>query len=276
MATRKRDVTPVAPARPDFLILGLAAAGFAIAAYLAWLKWMGGNAAFCLSGSGCDVVQASRYGTLLGVPTALWGALLYAAIGTLAGLGLTASRWAWAFYLAAAGVGFSIYLTAVSVLVIYATCAYCLASGAITVAILLVLLQRRAALPGRRRLSALVPGALAAAVLVPFAAAFIYAMPAGGGGGFEGALARHLREKGAVMYGAYWCPHCTEQKALFGDAAKDVPYVECAKDGVNARPDLCERAGVKSFPTWVMGTERREGTQSLRALADFSKFEAPK
>jgi uncharacterized membrane protein len=276
MAARKREVTVVTPARPDFLILGLAAAGFAIAAYLTWLKWVGGNATFCLSGSGCDVVQASRYGTLLGVPTALWGALLYAAVGALAALGLTASRWAWAFYLAAAGVGFSIYLTAVSLLVIYATCAYCLASAAITVAILLVLLQRRAALPGRRKLSAVVPGALAAAVLVPFGAAFIYAMPAGGGGSFEGALARHLREKGAVMYGAYWCPHCTEQKALFGDAAKDVPYVECAKDGVNARPDLCERAGVKSFPTWVMGTERREGTQSLRALADFSKFEAPK
>jgi hypothetical protein len=58
MAARKRDVTPVAPPRPDFLILGLAAAGVAIAAYLAWLKGMGGNAAFCLSGSGCDIVQA--------------------------------------------------------------------------------------------------------------------------------------------------------------------------------------------------------------------------
>ncbi len=234
----------MAPARPDFLILGLAAAGFAIAAYLTGLKWMGGNAAFCLSGSGCDVVQASRYGNLLGVPTALWGVLLYAAIGALAALGLTAPRWTWALYLAAAGVGFSIYLTAVSVLVIKAT--------------------------------ALVPGALAAAVLVPLGAAFIYAVPAGGGSGFEGALARHLREKGAVMYGAHWCPHCTEQKALFGAAAKDVPYVECAADAVNGRPDLCQQAGVKSFPTWVMGTERREGTQSLRALADFSKFEAPK
>ena len=276
MAARKREVAALAPARPDFLILGLAAAGFAIAAYLTGLKWMGGNAAFCLSGSGCDIVQGSRYGSLLGVPTALWGVLLCAAIGALAALGLTASRWTWAFYLVAGGVGFSIYLTAVSVLVIKATCAYCLASGAITVAILLVLLQRRAALPRRRKLSGFVPGALAAAVLVPLGAAFIYAVPAGGGSGFESALARHLREQGAVMYGAYWCPHCTEQKALFGDAARDVPYVECAKDGVNARPDLCEKAGVKSFPTWVMGTERREGTQSLRALADFSKFEAPK
>jgi uncharacterized membrane protein len=275
MAARKREVAAMASVRLDPLILGLAAVGFAIAVYLTWLKWAGGNAAFCLSGSGCDIVQASRYGTLLGVPTALWGVLVYGAIGALAALGLTASRWTWAVYLAAAGVGFSIYLTAVSVLVIKATCAYCLASGAITVAILLVLLQRRAALSRRRKLSAVVPGALAAAVLVPLSAAFFYATPVGSAG-FEGALARHLREQGAVMYGAYWCPHCTEQKALFGDAAKDVPYVECAKDAVNGRPDLCEKAGVKSFPTWVMGTERREGTQSLRALADFSKFEAPK
>lgn len=266
----------MAPARPDFLILGLATAGVAIAAYLTWLKWLGGNAAFCLSGGGCDVVQASRYGSLLGVPTALWGVLLYAAIGALAALGLTASRWTWAVYLAAAGVGFSLYLTAVSVLVIQATCAYCLASGGITVAILLVLLRRRAALPGRRKLSALVPGALTAAILAPLGAAFIYAMPAGGGGGFEAALARHLREQGAVMYGAYWCPRCTEQKALFGDAAKDIPYVECAKDGVNGRPDLCEKAGVKAFPTWVLGTERREGVQSLGALSAFSKFEPPR
>jgi uncharacterized membrane protein len=276
MAARKREVTPVAPARPDFLILGVAAAGVVIAAYLTWLKWAGGNAAFCLSGSGCDIVQASRYGSLLGMPTALWGVLLFAAIGALAGLGLTASRWAWAVYLAAAGVGFSVYLTAISVLVIQATCAYCLASSAITVAILLLLLRRRAALPGRRKLSALVPGALAAAILAPLGAAFIYAMPAGGGSGFEAALARHLRESGALMYGAHWCPHCTEQKALFGDAAGDVPYVECAKDAVNGRPDLCEKAGVKVFPTWVMGTERREGVQSLSALSTFSKFEPPK
>jgi uncharacterized membrane protein len=278
MTARKREVTPVAPARPDLLVVGLAAAGLAIAGYLTWLSWVGGNAAFCVSGSGCDIVQSSRYAMLLGVPTAFWGLLLYVVLGALAALGFTPRRWTWAFYLVAGGVGFSIYLTAVSVLVVRATCAYCLASTGLMVAILLVLLWRRASLPRRRRLAALVPGALAAAVLVPLGAAFIYAMPSGGGAGFEAALARHLREQGAVMYGAYWCPHCTEQKALFGDAAKDIPYVECAKDGVHARPDLCEQARVKSFPTWVMGTERREGTQSLRALADFSKFpmETPK
>jgi uncharacterized membrane protein/glutaredoxin len=256
------------------LVVGLAAAGFAVAAYMAWLKWAGANAAFCLSGSGCDVVQSTRYATLLGVPTALWGALLYAAIGALAALGLTPSRWRWAFNLAAAGVGVSIYLTALSVAVIHATCAYCLASTVVMLALLAVLWWRRAGLPGRHApLGSLVAGALAVAVLVPLGAAFIFAMPSQVGGGSEAALARHLRESGAIMYGAYWCPHCQEQKALFGDAARDLPYVECDPNGVNARPDLCEKAGVKAFPTWVIGGQRREGVQSLSALADASHFQ---
>jgi glutaredoxin len=142
--------------------------------------------------------------------------------------------------------------------------------------IFLVLWWRRAALPGRRAtIGALVAGGLAVAVLAPFGAAFIFAMPSSAGSGSEAALARHLRESGAVMYGAYWCPHCQEQKALFGDAARDLPYVECDPNGVNGRPDLCEKAGVKAFPTWTIGGQRREGVQSLGALADASKFQPP-
>jgi len=273
MATLKRDGVPTGPAHPDPLVGGLAAAGFAIAGYLAWLKWTGGAAAFCLSGGGCDIVQSSRYATLLGVPIALWGALLYLGIGVLAAVGLTPRRWSLAVYLTAAGVGISIYLTALSFLVVHATCAYCLASAAIMLVILLALWQRRSGLPGRRpRVASVLAGALAAAILVPLGAAFIYAMPAGGGAGYEAALAKHLRASGAVMYGAFWCPHCQEQKALFGDAAKDLPYVECDPGGINPRPDLCEKAGVKAFPTWVLGNERREGVQSAQALADFSGF----
>jgi len=276
MASSKRNLPVEAPARPDLLVTGLAAAGFAIAAYMTWFKWAGASAAFCLSGSGCDVVQSSRYAMLLGVPTALWGAALYGAIGGLAALGLGPRRWRWAFHLAAAGVGVSVYLTALSMLVIHATCAYCLASTALMLAIFLVLWWRRAALPGRRAtIGSLVAGGLAVAMLVPFGAAFIFAMPSSAGSGSEAALARHLRESGAIMYGAYWCPHCQEQKTLFGDAARDVPYVECDPNGVNARPDLCEKAGVKAFPTWTIGGQRREGVQSLGALADASKFQPP-
>ena len=43
------------------------------------------------------------------------------------------------------------------------------------------------------------------------------------------ALAQCLADKGATFYGAYWCPHCNNQKLSFGNkAAKKLPYVECA------------------------------------------------
>ena len=34
------------------------------------------------------------------------------------------------------------------------------------------------------------------------------------------ALAEHLTEEGALFYGASWCPHCQEQKLLFGASGK--------------------------------------------------------
>ncbi|HYB69994.1 MAG TPA: vitamin K epoxide reductase family protein, partial [Candidatus Bathyarchaeia archaeon] len=189
MAAPRHDRAPSGPARPDRLVAGLAAAGLAIAVYLTWLKWTGATAAFCLSGGGCDVVQSSRYATLLGAPVALWGALLYLGIGILAVIGPTSARWSLAVYLAAAGAGVSVYLTALSFVVIHATCAYCLASTAIMLVILLALWPRRATLPGQRpRVRSVLTGAVAAAVLVPLGAAFIYAMPSGMGAGDEEAL----------------------------------------------------------------------------------------
>ncbi|MEK7133297.1 MAG: hypothetical protein AAB771_01260, partial [Patescibacteria group bacterium] len=32
-----------------------------------------------------------------------------------------------------------------------------------------------------------------------------------------------LKDKGAVFYGAFWCPHCQNQKAMFGKSAKLLP-----------------------------------------------------
>lgn len=185
----------------------LAAAGFGIAAYLTWLKLTGAGAAFCAAESGCDIVQSSRYATLLGAPTALWGALFYATVGVLALLGLPPGRWCYAFYLTAAGVGFSAYLTALSILVIGATCAYCLASAAIAVAILVFLLRHRPPVTGRKsplRPARLAVGGVAAAALAVLAGAFVFAMPAAAPPGYQAALARHLTKTGAVMYGAFW------------------------------------------------------------------------
>src|SRR5262249_5426465 len=109
----------------DWLVVGLSAAGFLVAGYLTWLKWAQRRAFLCVAGRGCDLVAASRYSMVLGVPTALWGAVLYAAVGILGALGLTTERWLAAFLIAAAGVGFSVYLTTLSLFVVGGACVYC-------------------------------------------------------------------------------------------------------------------------------------------------------
>ncbi len=214
-ANRKRNVEPrrkaeaVAPSvqRPDWVVSGLAAAGMVVAAYLTWLKMSGGGAALCVAGSGCDIVQASRYATFLWVPTALWGLAVYVAIGALAWIGLGGRNWLIAFVLAAGGVGFSLYLTWLSIASLGATCVWCLTSAAIMIAILALLVVRRPAPGGRKsmvRPARLATYGVLAALGAVVAGAFVFAAPFSAPAGYQAALARHLAESKAVMYGAFW------------------------------------------------------------------------
>jgi hypothetical protein len=86
------------------------------------------------------------------------------------------------------------------------------------------------------------------------------------------ALVEHLRNKGVVFYGAFWCVHCFKQKVLFGEQAGNrLPYVECAKDDAGAQ--ACSAADVLAYPTWVMGNERRVGVLTLQELAVWTQFQ---
>ena len=83
-------------------------------------------------------------------------------------------------------------------------------------------------------------------------------------------FARCLASKSARMYGLYWCPHCADQKEMFGASFRNVPYVECAmKDKPGELAPACKAAGVKLFPSWrFAGEQPREGVLSLEALSD--------
>jgi uncharacterized membrane protein len=193
--------------RPDWLVATPSAVGLTIAGYLAVTKLLGGGALFCRGGGGCEVVQQSRYATFLGAPTAAWGALVYAAIGTLALAGLTPRRWLGAFLLAAAAVSFSGYLTYLELFVIGAVCWYCVVSAAAATSVLGLLLGRR---PPSGRGGPTAParvtglgGAAALGALALGVAVFAVTAP-GGAPGYQEALARHLAQSGAVMYGAFW------------------------------------------------------------------------
>lgn len=105
------------------------------------------------------------------------------------------------------------------------------------------------------------------AISNPFAAA-----PASS---FEIGLANHLQKTGAKMYGAYWCPHCEDQKAMFGQAVSQIPYVECDPAGVNPQVQLCRAKRISGYPTWEIRGRFYTGSRSLGELANLSHYNPP-
>lgn len=95
-------------------------------------------------------------------------------------------------------------------------------------------------------------------------------------GAAEIALAEHLAANNITFYGAYWCSHCKEQKALFGAvAASKLPYVECAADGENSQRQLCKDKNVQMFPTWSIKGKFLPGTRNLKELAELTNYKGP-
>jgi hypothetical protein len=82
-------------------------------------------------------------------------------------------------------------------------------------------------------------------------------------------FAKCLSSKQAKMYGAYWCPHCAEQKEEFGKSFQYVNYVECAIKGSREMTAACKAAKVEHFPTWQFGAGPLvEGKFPLQELSD--------
>jgi len=257
----------------DMVILGLAGVGILLTMYLTYVAWFEAHPAFCSEGSGCDLVQASRWSMFLGLPMAFWGLLTYV---ILAYVIWRAKRkpGSWTMVLLAAVCGFAIsaYLTVVSVLEIEATCPYCLASFLIITAIMILTVVRQPP-----QWSTSLKEALVIAVLLVGGLHLHYSGAFDAAAGPEDpqlqALAIHLADSGAKFYGAYWCPRCQAQKAEFEASAKRLPYVECSSGGRgSALTKACSAEKIRSYPTWIIGDRRLTGLQTPRALASASGF----
>ncbi len=84
-------------------------------------------------------------------------------------------------------------------------------------------------------------------------------------------FAKCLTEKEVKMYGAYWCPHCENNKKAFGDSWQYVTYVECAVEGQpQVQTAACTDAGISGYPTWIIDGEKYPGEQTLENLARLS------
>jgi len=283
----------------------IAAIGVVETAYLTIAKFTTGSV-ICPT-SGCDKVLNSPYATVFGtVPLSLLGCLAYLSIAILAlapkavnpntnkGLHsqLENKTWQALFIITAAMVIFSSYLMYLMAFEIKELCIYCISSALFSLSLfVLVLVGREWEDIGQLLFTGILvamvssicalglynsvrspaasvstPGILAPAVTTTSGPAQL-------------ALVRHLREIGAKEYGAYWCPHCHEQKMLFGkEAAALIDYVECDPRGQNSRAEICQAAGanIKGFPTWEIKGQFYSGTQSLEKLADLSGYTGPR
>lgn len=88
-------------------------------------------------------------------------------------------------------------------------------------------------------------------------------------------FAQCLTDSGVKMYGADWCPHCQNQKKLFGAAFKFVDYTECA-DPNNPRQQTkaCSDADISGYPTWKFpNSQKIEGEASFDDLSKKSGCE---
>ena len=90
-------------------------------------------------------------------------------------------------------------------------------------------------------------------------------------------FAQCLKDKGAVFYGAFWCPHCQNQKKMFGSSERLLSYVECSTPSGQGQTQVCIDKKITGYPTWEFADGSREsGEVQLSKLAEKTGCELPK
>jgi uncharacterized membrane protein len=298
----RRRPTPWIHRWSRVLIGAIAIIGALVTGYLTLSHFQGQSVA-CPT-SGCDAVLSSKYANIGGLPLSLFGTLAYSgmAIFSLGPLAVNAtqnkdlrkkledSTWILLLIGAISMVVFSGYLMFLLFVKINAgICIYCVTSATFTVAMLLLtLLGREWPDFGQVLFTGIIVAIIASlGTLILYKVITGDAVPIVKGGPellpitttsspAEISLAEHLKKADAKMYGAYWCPHCHDQKQLFGQQAfAKVPYVECDSNGPNAQPEVCKAEKIQGFPTWKIKGKTLSGTQSLTELSKVSAYTGP-
>ncbi|MCO6456806.1 MAG: tandem-95 repeat protein [Pirellulaceae bacterium] len=89
------------------------------------------------------------------------------------------------------------------------------------------------------------------------------------------AFAKALTDAGVQFFGAGWCPFCTEQKELFQDGQRFLPFIEVTNPDrtLNA---IGQANNISVFPTWIMPDgDRFTGVLSLQQLSTESGVPLP-
>lgn len=291
VTVRKRSA-PWIQRRSRPVMAGLAALGAVVTAYLTVIK-LTGNEAGCPV-KGCDVVLSSPYATVFGLPLALFGLLAYVSMMILAIAPLLPKdpilrsdleSWTgWFLFLGSTTMMvFSGYLMYLLAFEIKAVCVYCIASAILSTSLfVLAIIGRDWRDTGQLFVSGAIVGIIALVSTFGIYANINNPITSNAGiatksGEAEIALAKHLNQTGAKFYGAFWCPHCKEQKQLFGkEAMQHVPYVECSPPDRQGQTPACQKEQITNYPTWVINGQRFTPTQTLEKLSQLSGYKGPR
>lgn len=261
-----------------FPIVLLSLMGILISVYLTYNYFNTDDVAFCITGEDCEIVKESKYSSILGIPVSVIGIAGYLSILLTTLSSMTKRRkWLTLFTLSTAGLAFSAYLTYVEFFKIEAICSYCIVSAIVIFLIFIFVFRNMDSMHPRSSMLNLLVTAMAIFAIVFVGSNSIHSSTPdsrlGHSNEFQTALAEHLGELDATMYGSFRCPHCNQQKELFGEAFKKIRYVECHVRGENANPSLCLAKGIRRYPTWEINGNYYEGLLPLTKLAELSGFE---
>ena len=247
--------------------------------------------------NGCEKVLSSAWGSLLGQPLALFGLLGYGAVLLMAvvplvlkgdlRVSLGQKSW-WGLFLLSTGMAvFSGVLLGVMAFGIRDCCPFCILSAGLSTALFVLSLiggdwEDRGQLIFSGVITALLVGVIglgwAASVGRPVVDSAPGVAPPVRSESNAGqiALAEHLTASGAKLYTAYWCPHCHDQKELFGrQATEKLTVIECAPDGRNSQRELCEAKKIEGYPSWEINGQLDSGVKPLAKLAEASGYQGP-
>ena len=247
--------------------------------------------------NGCEKVLSSAWGSLLGQPLALFGLLGYGAVLLMAvvplvlqgdlRVSLGQKSW-WGLFLLSTGMAvFSGVLLGVMAFGIRDCCPFCILSAGLSSALFVLSLiggdwEDRGQLIFSGVITALLVGVIglgwAASVGRPVVDSAPGVAPPVRSESNAGqiALAEHLTASGAKLYTAYWCPHCHDQKELFGrQATEKLTVIECAPDGRNSQRELCEAKKIEGYPSWEIQGQLDSGVKPLAKLAEASGYQGP-
>jgi hypothetical protein len=107
------------------------------------------------------------------------------------------------------------------------------------------------------------------AAITAIATLLLVAWPSAARAPGYGTFADCIRDSGAVLYEATWCPVCRQQRSLFRGYANRLKTFKCDVAGSRKQTKAtCNRLGIDSYPTWIFGDgSTRSGLLSAKDLA---------